>query len=77
MYTLKFQAPQKQKALFRIGQKVTCDYYLGSEVYKVAAKEWDLNGTLYYTIRRSVGTDKFDFFQAKSGIRQKYLNKAA
>jgi len=65
---------RKEKAAFRVGQKVTCDYYPG-EIFKVTAKEWD-RGTLFYTIQRNIGTDKLDNFEPISGLRQKYLNKA-
>jgi hypothetical protein len=75
MYALKFQAPKKQKATFRVGQKVTCDYY-PNQIFKVVDKEWDQHGTLYYSICRKVGTDKFDNFQAQTGLREKFLNKA-
>ena len=65
---------QNQKAAFRINQRVTCDYYPGT-VFKVVAKEWDINGTLFYTIQRNIGTDKFDNFAPIGGLRQKYLKK--
>ena len=65
----------KQKATFRINQRVTCDYYTGV-LFKVIAKEWDLNGTLYYTIKRNIGSDKFDNYPAINGLREKFLNKA-
>ena len=71
----KFQTPVKQKAAFRVNQVVTCDYY-GEMLFKVESKEWDENGNIFYTIRRTVGTDKFDNFPAISGVREKTLNKA-
>ena len=69
----KFQAVKKEKALYRVGQRVTCDYYPGVE-FKVTAKDWDcLNGTVCYSIDAylSMIVDHAHF-----GIKQKYLNKA-
>ena len=73
MYAFKFQAATKEKALYRVGQKVTCDYYL-ERTFKVERKEYELNGTLIYTLR---DTD-FDpqVVRFVGGLRQKYLNKA-
>lgn len=75
MYSLRVQAPQKQKAAFRIGQKVTCDYYPGTE-FKVSAKEWDANGTVFYTLWRMLGIGVFSRMDTVGGLREKYLNKA-
>lgn len=76
MYNLKFQAAKKQKAAFRVGQKVTCDYYPGIE-FKVHSKEWDQNGTVFYTIRDTRMDARGGSKTAgPSGLRQKYLKKA-
>lgn len=68
----KFQTVHNEKAKYRVGAKVTCDYYRGV-AFKVAAKEWDLNGTVLYTIAVQGGCDNGETYR---GLRQKYLNKA-
>lgn len=66
---------QNEKALFRKGAKVTCDYYPGT-VFYVVGKSWGMYGELTYTIQRTVSSDKFDNFPAIPGLRSKYINKA-
>lgn len=61
-------APKDQKALYRVGSKVTNDYYPGVE-YKVASKSWDGNGSLSYTLTSADGG-------RLAGVPQKALNKA-
>jgi hypothetical protein len=69
-YGLRFQAPKNEKAQFRKGARVTCDYYPGTK-FKVVAKEWGLHGELSYTIQSlPMGIETY------SGIRPKFLNKA-
>ena len=63
----------KEKAQFRIGQVVTCDYYPGT-LFHVKAKNWNMNGNLRYTISRTVGTDKFEDFDDYCGLRGKDLS---
>jgi hypothetical protein len=60
-------APKDEKAKFRIGSKVTNDFYPGT-VFKVTAKSWDVNGSLRYTIE-----NRSECF---TSVRQKDLNKA-
>jgi hypothetical protein len=72
MYTLKFQAPKDQKAKFRKGQLVHCDYYAGVTL-KVIDKTWDQQGTLFYTLA-AVGTTEAE--SLVRGLREKYLRKA-
>jgi hypothetical protein len=60
-------APKDEKALFRIGAKVTHDFHPG-EVFKIVKKYRDANGSLNYTIGN-------DLIQSV-GVRQKDLNKA-
>jgi hypothetical protein len=72
----KFQTVRNEKAKYRVGSKVTCDYYPGVD-FKVHAKEWDLNGTLFYTIRDTrMDARGGSTVPGPSGLRQKYLNKA-
>jgi hypothetical protein len=61
-------AQVQEKALYKVGQKVTCDYFPGV-IYKVEKKDRDYNGTLIYTIRSIDGAVR------DSGLRQKYLNR--
>ena len=66
----KFQAPKNEKALFRIGSKVGCDYYPGTK-FKVVAKQWELGGALTYAIQSlPKGIELY------TGVKAKYLNKA-
>ena len=60
-------APRDEKALFRKGAKVTCDFY-GSQVFKITKLHWNADGSLEYTIEQSI--------MAHTGIKQKHLNKA-
>jgi hypothetical protein len=60
-------APKDQKALFRVGSKVTVDFLTEGKVFKVTGKIWDVNGSLLYKV-----TDNgYTVF-----ARQKDLNKA-
>jgi hypothetical protein len=59
-------APKDEKAMYRIGSKVGSLYYPGT-VFKVTAKNWEVNGTLRYTIENRSET--------YSGVRQKDLVK--
>ena len=66
----KFQAPKNEKALFRLGSRVTCDYYPGTP-FKVVAKQWELGGALTYAIQSlPKGIELY------TGVKAKYLNKA-
>lgn len=62
-------APKDEKALFRIGSKVTHDYHPGV-VFKVTKKNWEGNGALNYTIESLDQNGPI-----LVGARQKYLNK--
>jgi hypothetical protein len=71
----KFQAPKNEKAMFRVGQKVTCDYWPGVP-FKIHAKEFGATGAVFYTIRDTRMDARGGSKTAgPSGIRQKYLNK--
>lgn len=69
----KFDAPTDEKALFRIGQKVSCLFHPNKE-FKVSGKDWEMNGAILYTI---VGTAPSwrGLPLTVSGVRQKHLNK--
>ena len=61
---------QPQKATFRKGNKVTCDFYPGTP-FKVVAKQWGMFGELTYTIQsQPKGIELY------SGVKEKFLNKA-
>jgi hypothetical protein len=72
MHTLKFQASKDQKAKFRKGQLVRCDYYPGV-ILKVFGKTWDQNGTLFYSLVVDGTTETEALLR---GLREKYLRKA-
>ena len=66
----------KDKAAFRMGQTVTCDYYKG-ETFKVVEKIWNHQGVLFYGLQRIVGAaqrGKVDGDYGVYGLREKYLN---
>jgi hypothetical protein len=60
-------APKDQKALFRVGSKVTVDFLPAGNVFKVTKKIWDADGSLRYAIVLSGNTIY---------VRQKDLDKA-
>jgi len=64
-----FKVNQPEKALYKVGQRVTCDYEPGV-TYKVAKKHWDMFGTVFYEIHEVNGV------RYMSGLRQKFLNNA-
>jgi len=70
----KFQAPKNEKALFRIGSRVKCDYYPG-KVFKVSEKSWDYHGTVFYTLIETTPSWRGLPLQV-GGLKQKILNKA-
>lgn len=66
----KFEAPKDEKAMFRIGAKVTHDYH-PNEIFKVTNKFWYANGVLEYALESTDG------LITMIGVRQKVLNKVS
>jgi hypothetical protein len=60
-----------EKAKFRVGSKVTNDYYPGV-MFKIVSKHNELNGCMRYSIKDTA----LNGVGVKNEVRQKDLNKA-